>query len=156
MQLEPSLVGLCQAKCSGRLQLWPSVVAWGLAKCSAGLLASDARAEHRTREWLDLARYADTNGYQNDFRRDQWPWRDWVLGAFAANMPYDRFVMEQVAGDLIEGGGRDAVLATGFQRNHRTVTEAGSIEEEWRVENVADRAETSATAFLGLTVACAR
>ena len=121
-----------------------------------GLLASDARAEHRTREWLDLARYADTNGYQNDFRRDQWPWRDWVLGAFAANMPYDRFVMEQVAGDLIEGGGRDAVLATGFQRNHRTVTEAGSIEEEWRVENVADRAETSATAFLGLTVACAR
>jgi hypothetical protein len=121
-----------------------------------GLLASDARAEHRTREWLDLARYADTNGYQNDFRRDQWPWRDWVLGAFAANMPYDRFVMEQVAGDLIEGGGRDAVLATGFQRNHRTVTEAGSIDEEWRVENVADRAETSATAFLGLTVACAR
>ena len=121
-----------------------------------GLLASDARAEHRTREWLDLARYADTNGYQNDFRRDQWPWRDWVLGAFAANMPYDRFVMEQVAGDLVEGGGRDAVLATGFQRNHRTVTEAGSIEEEWRVENVADRAETSATAFLGLTVGCAR
>ncbi len=121
-----------------------------------GLLASDARAEHRTREWLDLARYADTNGYQNDFRRDQWPWRDWVLGAFAANMPYDRFVMEQVAGDLIEEGRRDAVLATGFQRNHRTVTEGGSIDEEWRVENVADRAETSATAFLGLTVGCAR
>ena len=119
-------------------------------------LASDARAEHRTREWLDLARYADTNGYQNDFRRDQWPWRDWVLGAFAANLPYDRFVVEQVAGDLLEDGGRSATLATGFQRNHRTVTEAGSIDEEWRVENVADRAETTATAFLGLTMGCAR
>ena len=120
------------------------------------LLASDERAEHRTREWLDLARYADTNGYQNDFRRDQWPWRDWVLDAFASNLPYDRFVLEQVAGDLLEDGGRSATLATGFQRNHRTVTEAGSIDEEWRVENVADRAETTATAFLGLTMGCAR
>lgn len=120
------------------------------------LLASRAHAEHRTREWLDIARYADTNGYQNDFRRDQWPWRDWVLGAFLENMPYDRFVLEQVAGDLVEPRRDSAVLATGFQRNHRMVTEAGSIDEEWRVENVADRAETTATAFMGLTLACAR
>ncbi|MEC8513211.1 MAG: DUF1553 domain-containing protein [Planctomycetota bacterium] len=120
------------------------------------LLASRAHAEHRTREWLDVARYADTNGYQNDFRRDQWPWRDWVLRAFQGNLPYDRFVLEQVAGDLVEPRSTSAVLATGFQRNHRMVTEAGSIDEEWRVENVADRAETTATAFLGLTLACAR
>lgn len=120
------------------------------------LLQRPSRAEHRTREWLDVARYADTNGYQNDFRRDQWPWRDWVLRAFQDNMPYDRFVLEQVAGDLVTPRRDDAVLATGFQRNHRMVTEAGSIDEEWRVENVADRAETTATAFLGLTLACAR
>ncbi|MEM8709559.1 MAG: DUF1553 domain-containing protein [Planctomycetota bacterium] len=120
------------------------------------LLASRARAEHRTREWLDVARYADTNGYQNDFRRDQWPWRDWVLRAFESNMPYDRFVLEQVAGDLLPDASQESIVATGFQRNHRTVTEAGSIDEEWRVENVADRAETTATAFLGLTLACAR
>ncbi|QDV09734.1 Planctomycete cytochrome C [Planctomycetes bacterium Poly30] len=120
------------------------------------LLESEAHAEHRTREWLDLARYADTNGYQNDFRRDQWPWRDWVLRSFAENMPYDRFVAEQVAGDLLPDADEQSILATGFQRNHRTVTEAGSIDEEWRVENVADRAETTATAFLGLTLACAR
>lgn len=120
------------------------------------LLASTGHAEHRTRQWLDVARYADTNGYQNDFRRDQWPWRDWVLRAYRDNMPYDQFVVEQVAGDLIPDATVDAVLATGFQRNHRTVTELGSIDEEWRVENVADRAETTATAFLGLTLACAR
>lgn len=120
------------------------------------LLRRRSHAEHRTREWLDVARYADTNGYQNDFRRDQWPWRDWVLEAFEANMPYDQFVVRQVAGDLMEGADTSTILGTGFQRNHRTVTEAGSLDEEWRVENVADRAETTATAFLGLTLACAR
>lgn len=120
------------------------------------LLTRRSHAEHRTREWLDVARYADTNGYQNDFRRDQWPWRDWVLEAFEANMPYDQFVMRQVAGDLMENADTSTILGTGFQRNHRTVTEAGSLDEEWRVENVADRAETTATAFLGLTLACAR
>lgn len=120
------------------------------------LLESSAHAEHRTREWLDVARYADTNGYQNDFRRDQWPWRDWVLRAFAENMPYNRFMLEQVAGDLQPDADQQATLATGFQRNHRTVTEGGSIDEEWRVEKVADRAETTSTAFLGLTLACAR
>ena len=120
------------------------------------LLASERRAEHRARQWLDIARYADTNGYQNDFRRDQWPWRDWVLRAFASNVPYDQFVKEQVAGDLLPEASQQQILATGFQRNHRTVTEAGSIDEEWRVENVADRLETTATAFMGLTLACAR
>jgi hypothetical protein len=120
------------------------------------LLQSDHRAEHRARQWLDVARYADTNGYQNDFGRDQWPWRDWVVRAFAVNMPYDQFVREQVAGDLLPDASQESILATGFQRNHRMVTEAGSIDEEWRVENVADRVETTATTFLGLTLACAR
>ena len=120
------------------------------------LLARPSHAEHRARQWLDVARYADTNGYQNDFRRDQWPWRDWVLRAFQSNMPYDRFVTLQVAGDLVEAADTEEILGTGFQRNHRMVTEAGSLDEEWRVENVADRAETTATAFLGLTLACAR
>ncbi len=120
------------------------------------LLDSPRRAEHRTREWLDLARYADTNGFQNDFGRDQWPWRDWVLRAFGENLPYDTFVLQQMAGDLLAEADLDAIVATGFHRNHRTVTEAGSIDEEWRVEKVADRAETTATAFLGLTLGCAR
>jgi hypothetical protein len=120
------------------------------------LLASPRRAEHRTREWLDLARYADTNGFQNDFERHQWPWRDWVLRAFDSNLAYDQFIVQQIAGDLLPDAPRDTVVATGFNRNHRSVTEGGSIDEEWRVEKVADRAETTATAFLGVTLGCAR
>ncbi len=120
------------------------------------LLDSPRHAEHVTTEWLDGARYADTNGYQNDFARHQWPWRDWVLRSFQAGQPYDEFALEQIAGDLLPGATRDQILATGFQRNHRTVTEAGSLDEEWRVENVVDRVETTSTVFLGLTMGCAR
>ena len=120
------------------------------------LLASERYGEHMAVDWLDGARYADTNGYQNDFARGMWPWRDWVVRAFNDNMPYDRFVVEQVAGDLLPAASLDQRVATGFGRNHRSVTEAGAIDEEWRVENVVDRVETTATVFLGLTLGCAR
>lgn len=112
--------------------------------------------ERMAADWLDLARYADSNGYQNDFARQSWPWRDWVIAAFNANMPYDQFLTEQLAGDLLPNATPSQTLATGFNRNHRTVTEAGSIDEEWRVENVVDRVETTSTAALGLTMGCAR
>ena len=107
-------------------------------------------------DWLDAARYADTNGYQNDFARTMWPWRDWVIAAFNRNQPFDRFIIEQIAGDLLPGATLEQKIATGFNRNNRTVTEAGSIDEEWRIENAVDRVETTATVFLGLTMGCAR
>ena len=106
-------------------------------------------------DWLDAARYADTNGFQNDFARTMWPWRDWVIAAFNHNQPFDRFLIEQIAGDLLPGASLDQRIATGFNRNNRTVTEAGSIDEEYRVENTVDRVETTATVFLGLTWAAA-
>ena len=120
------------------------------------LLASPAFGEHFASGWLDAARFADTNGYQNDFKRSMWVWRDWVIGAFNRNLPYDQFVLEQLAGDLVPDGNLEQVVATGFNRNHRTVTEGGSIEEEWHVENLVDRVETTSTVFLGLTMGCAR
>src|SRR5262245_57132690 len=107
-------------------------------------------------DWLDGARFADSNGYQNDFARNMSPWRDWVIAAFNKHMRYDEFVVEQVAGDLLPKPTLEQRIATGFNRNHRTVTEAGSIEEEWFVENVVDRVETMGTVMLGLTVGCAR
>jgi hypothetical protein len=120
------------------------------------LLASPRYGERMALDWLDAARYADTNGYQNDFARTMWPWRDWVIDAFNANMPYDRFTVEQIAGDLLPGATLRQRIASGFNRNNRTVTEAGSLDEEWRVENVVDRVETTSTAFLGLTMGCCR
>lgn len=120
------------------------------------LLDSTAYGEHLASEWTQLARYADTNGYQNDFKRQMWIWRDWVIGAFNDNMPYDQFVLEQMAGDLLPSPTQSQLIATGFHRNNRTVTEAGSIDEEWRVENNIDRVETTGTVFLGLTMGCAR
>src|SRR5258708_35030220 len=107
-------------------------------------------------EWLDEARFADTNGYQNDFARTMWPYRDWVIDAFNRNQPFDRFVVEQIAGDLLPMATLSQKIATGFNRNNRTVTEGGSIDEEWRVENAVDRVETTATVFLGLTIGCSR
>jgi Protein of unknown function (DUF1553)/Protein of unknown function (DUF1549)/Concanavalin A-like lectin/glucanases superfamily/Planctomycete cytochrome C len=120
------------------------------------LLASPRYGESMAMDWLDEARYADTNGYQNDFARTMWPWRDWVIDAFNRNQPFDRFVVEQIAGDLLPNATLAQKIATGFNRNNRTVTEAGSIEEEWRVENAVDRVETTATVFLGLTMGCCR
>jgi hypothetical protein len=120
------------------------------------LMKSPHYGERMAADWLDGARYADSNGYQNDFARSMWPWRDWVIEAFARHMPYDQFVTEQIAGDLLPNATLEQRIATGFNRNHRTVTEAGSIEQEWFVENVVDRVETMGTVMLGLTIGCAR
>ena len=120
------------------------------------LLATTRYAERMALPWLDAARYADTNGYNNDEERFMWPWRDWVIDAFRTNMPYDKFIVEQIAGDLLPNPTLQQRIATGFNRNHVLTTEGGIFEEEYRVEYVADRAHTTATAFLGLSIQCAR
>ena len=128
----------------------------GYERVVDGLLASPDYGEQMARRWLDGARYADTNGFQNDFHRIMWPWRDWVIGAFNDNMPYDQFVVEQLAGDLLPNATESQRIATGFNRNNKSNTEGGSIEEEWYVENIVDRVETASTVFMGLTMGCAR
>lgn len=120
------------------------------------LLASRRYGEHFALPWLDAARYADTNGYQQDRTRTLWPWRDWVVNAINSNMPYDQFTIEQIAGDLLENPTRDQLVATGFNRNHMLNGEGGRIAEESRVDYVVDRVETTAAVWLGLTVGCAR
>ncbi|MFN6138850.1 MAG: DUF1553 domain-containing protein [Planctomycetota bacterium] len=120
------------------------------------LLQSDAYAERMASQWLDLSRYADTNGYNNDEDRQMWPWRDWVINAYRANMPYDQFLTEQLAGDLLPNANLQQQVATGFLRNQGHNTEGGIIQEEYRVEYVADRVHTVATVFLGLSMQCAR
>ncbi len=120
------------------------------------LLSSARFGEHMAVPWLDAARYADTYGYQADVYREMWPWRDWVIDAFNANMPYDQFLTYQIAGDLIQRPTRDSILATAFNRHHRQTNEGGSIEEEFQAEYVADRVNTLGTAVLGLTLECAR
>jgi hypothetical protein len=119
-------------------------------------LDSPAYGEQMATAWLDLARYADTYGYQNDVERDMSAWRDWVIHAFNRNLPYNEFLTEQLAGDLLPEATRDQILATAFNRLHRQTNEGGSIEEEWRTEYVADRVNTMGTAFLGLSLECAR
>ena len=106
--------------------------------------------------WLDAARYADTNGYQYDGERQMWRWRDWVIDAFNRNEPFNQFTLEQIAGDMLPNATLDQKIATGFNRNHRTNTEDGIIPEEYAVEYVVDRVDTTSTVFLGLTLGCAR
>ncbi|QDV24878.1 PSD1 and planctomycete cytochrome C domain-containing protein [Aureliella helgolandensis] len=120
------------------------------------LFQSPSYGEHMALGWLEAARYADTDGYQNDRYRYQSAWRDWVLKAFNEHMPYDQFIREQLAGDLIPNATLWQQVASGFCRNHRINSEDGSIAEEWRIENVVDRTDTFGTVFLGLTVGCAR
>ena len=120
------------------------------------LLASPAYGERMAADWCDIARYADTFGYQTDRHRDVWPWRDWVIRAFNDNLPYDQFITWQIAGDLLENPTRDQRIATAFNRLHRQTNEGGSVEEEFRVEYVNDRVTTFGTAFLGLTLECSR
>ncbi len=120
------------------------------------LLASPAYGERWAVYWLDLARYSDTHGYQDDLPRVMWPWRDWVIKAFNENMPYDRFVTWQLAGDLLPDATKETLLASAFNRNHKITQEGGVIDEEYRVEYVADRTNTFGKAFLGLTMECAR
>jgi hypothetical protein len=120
------------------------------------LLDSDEYAERMASEWMDVARYADTYGYQVDRNRYVWPWRDWVINSFRKNQPYDQFVTEQIAGDLLPNATRDQILATCFNRLHSQKVEGGSVPEEFRIEYVADRVHTFGTAFLGLTFECSR
>mgnify|MGYP002622699995 FL=1 len=120
------------------------------------LLATPAHAERMALDWLDAARYADTHGYHVDSIREMWRWRDWVIEAFARNMPFDQFTIEQLAGDLLPEATREQKIATGFNRNHGINFEGGAIPEEFRVEYVVDRVQTTATVFMGLTMQCAR
>jgi hypothetical protein len=120
------------------------------------LLASPRYGERQAQEWLDLARYADTSGYQNDTPRTIWKWREWVINAYNANTPFDQFVVEQLAGDLLPDATLAQKIATGFNRNHPTNSEAGEEEDEYRSAYVIDRVNTTATVFMGLTMACAQ
>ena len=120
------------------------------------LLASPAYGERMAADWLDIARFADTHGYQDDVPRDMSPWRDWVIEAFNRNMPADRFVTWQLAGDLLPDATRETRLATAFNRHHMQSQEGGIVPEEYRVEYVADRVATFGKAFLGVTLDCAR
>ena len=120
------------------------------------LLDSPRYGEHMALGWLEASRYADTDGYQNDRLRYMWVWRDWLIRTLNDNMPFDRFVTEQMAGDLLPDRNFFTQVATGFNRNHRINSEGGSIPDEWIVEYVADRVETMGTMFLGLTMNCAR
>jgi Protein of unknown function (DUF1553)/Protein of unknown function (DUF1549)/Concanavalin A-like lectin/glucanases superfamily/Planctomycete cytochrome C len=119
-------------------------------------LNSPAYGERMALDWLDLARFADTYGYQADVDCNLSPWRDWVIKAFNENLPYDQFLTWQLAGDLLPNATRDQRLATAFNRLHRQTNEGGSIEEEFRTEYASDRVNTVSTAMLGLTMQCAR
>ena len=119
-------------------------------------LASPHFGEHMAVHWLDLARYADSNGYQYDTERQQWVWRDWVIDAYNRNQPFDKFTIDQIAGDLLPQATAQQRLATGFNRNHGITIEGGIIDEEYRVEYVMDRLVTTGTVWLGLTIGCAR
>ena len=120
------------------------------------LLASPRYGERMVWEWLDAARYADTNGYQGDPTRAMWYWRDWAVKALNDNMPFDRFTIEQLAGDLLPEPTREQLIATGFHRNHMINGEGGRIAEESRVDYVMDRTETTGTVWMGLTFQCCR
>ena len=118
------------------------------------LLDSPRLGERLALQWMDVSRYADTHGYHEDYNRDMWPWRDWVIAALNDNMPFDQFTVEQLAGDLLPAATPQQVIATGFNRNHGVT--ASGISEEYRVEYVLDRVRTTATTWMGLTIGCAQ
>jgi hypothetical protein len=120
------------------------------------LMASPSYGEHMTAAWLDLSRYSDSHGYQDDLERIMWPWRDWVIKAFNDNMSYKTFITWQLAGDLLPNPTKEQILATGFNRNHKITQEGGVISEEYRAEYVTDRTNTFGKAMLGLTLECAK
>ncbi|HVG13504.1 MAG TPA: DUF1549 domain-containing protein, partial [Chitinophagaceae bacterium] len=120
------------------------------------LLHSPHYGEKMAVDWLDLARFADSHGYTVDRLRDMSPWRDWVINAFNKNLSYDRFITWQLAGDLLPNPGSEQLIATAFNRNHQQNMEGGIIEEEFRVEYVSDRLNTTSEAIMGLTAGCAR
>jgi hypothetical protein len=120
------------------------------------LLGSPHYGERMAMEWLDVGRYADTHGFHIDSHRDMWLWRDWVIDAFQKNLPFDRFTIEQLAGDLLPGATVEQRIATGFNRNHMINFEGGAIPEEYQVEYMVDRVNTTSTVWMGLTMGCAR
>lgn len=120
------------------------------------LLASPAYGEKMALHWLDVGRYADSYGYQDDDRRTQWPWRDWVIHAFNENMPYDQFLLWQLAGDMLPDANKEQILATAFNRNHKYTEEGGVIEEEYRVTYNLDKTNTFSKGILGITMECAQ
>ena len=120
------------------------------------LLNSPRYGETMALQWLDAARYADTDGYQNDGPRSMWRWRDWVIKAYNNNIPFDQFTIEQLAGDLLTEPSLDQLIATGFNRNHRYNSESGLVLEEFLLENAVDRVNTTSTVWMGLTMGCAR
>ena len=120
------------------------------------LLQSPHYGEKMAISWLDVARYADSHGYQDDGYRTMWPWRDWVIHAYNENYPFDKFLTWQLAGDLLPNPSKEMLLATGFNRNHKITQEGGVIDEEYRIEYVTDRTNTFGKAFLSLTLECAK
>jgi hypothetical protein len=120
------------------------------------LLASPRYGERMAADWLDVARYADSHGYQDDGMRTMWPWRDWVISAFNRNLAFDDFITWQLAGDLLPNPTYEQILATGFNRNHMQTQEGGVVPEEYRTEYVVDRVNTFGRAFLGISTECAR
>lgn len=130
----------------------PSHAAWQAAVET--LLASPHHGERLAMWWLDAARYSDTDGYQGDAERTNWPWRDWVVRAFNDNVPFDRFTLEQFAGDLLPGATPEQILATAFHRHHMTNGEGGRDPEESRIDYVIDRVNTMGTVWMGLTLGC--
>ncbi len=120
------------------------------------LLANNAYGEKMTVHWLDVARYADSYGYQDDNIRTQWPWRDWVIHAFNNNLPYDKFVTWQIAGDMLPNATKEQVLATGFFRNHKYTEEGGVIPEEYRIEYNLDKTKTYGRGIIGVSIECAQ
>ena len=131
-----------------------SADAW--SKAIDRLMASPHYGENMAMQWLDFARYADSNGFQSDTQRTMWPYRDWVIKAFNDNKPFDQFTVEQLAGDLLPAATRDQLVATAFNRNHRLNGEGGRIVEEWFAENVIDRIETTGSTWMALTMNCCR
>ncbi len=125
-------------------------------KAVDGLLSDPHFGEKMAISWMDVARYADSHGYQDDGLRTMWPWRDWVIHAFNKNYPYDQFVTWQLAGDQLTNPGKEQLLASGFNRNHKITQEGGVIDEEYRLEYVTDRVNTFGKAFLALTLECAK
>jgi hypothetical protein len=120
------------------------------------LLATPQYGEKMAIHWMDVARYADSYGYQDDNIRTQWPWRDWVIHAFNENMPYDRFLTWQIAGDMLPNATKEQILATAFFRNHKYTEEGGVVPEEYRVEYLVDKTRTYGKGILGLTIECAQ
>ena len=120
------------------------------------LLADEGYGEHMAREWLDLARYADSAGYADDPPRTIWAYRDWVIRAFDANMPFDEFTIKQLAGDLLPEATLDDRIATAFHRNTLTNSEGGTIDEEFRSVAIVDRVNTTLSTWMGTTIACAQ